>query len=75
MAKKINEKDEKIISFVRNQVYMCNEHKKYYCFGVGDEHPVSICGAHTHLTGYVVIPTFITIPQQENSIGTYSFYT
>lgn len=50
------------ISSTRNQVYT---HDKKLLFWRWDEHPVSICGARTQLSGYVVTSTFITTPRQQ----------
>lgn len=63
-----------MVSSMRNQVYTCNKDPRNHCFGVGGEHPVSICGAHTHLIGRTVTFTFITTPKQNISVGPYSFY-
>jgi hypothetical protein len=64
-----------MVSSLRNQIYTRNEDTKNHCFSVGDEHPVSICEAHTQLTCRVVTSRFITTPQQKKiSVETYSFY-
>jgi hypothetical protein len=35
-----------MVCTMRNVVYTCNKDTRNHYFNVGDEYPVSICGAH-----------------------------
>jgi hypothetical protein len=70
-----------MVSCMKNQIYMRNEDIRNHYFSVGDEYPVSIYGVHTlhSFLGHNSVAAasiFIMTPQQQqqNSVGTYSFY-